>query len=333
MAITQWLPVDFVKNVGDVETDYFFGILPNVYDYVFIVVALRSETSPFSNTTLPIASIGVCGELSVTQTVFAGGYSSSYYLGIYAVPINGQGAYAPQPGDGVYIYWDSSVTSYQITGHMMIFVNNQISNSVPLEATGSNSGTYVGGATPTVQLSTAASVSNDFSIWALQTTSCSAASDTGLNPQPTYSGTNYGTIQDSTTAWSGGTGPLTYTVVTANSNAISPANQSATWGFTIPPTNMNWLATCAAFYLGPAHTLQITSQPVSANIAMFQTATFTATATSDDIPITYQWQISTDGGVTWTNIPGATSSTYTTPIIATVAQATALYQCIITDTG
>jgi hypothetical protein len=31
------------------------------------------------------------------------------------------------------------------------------------------------------------------------------------------------------------------------------------------------------------------------------------------ITYTYQWQISTDGGATWTNIPGATATTYTPP--------------------
>jgi hypothetical protein len=59
VAITQWLPVDFVKNVGDVETDYFFGIQPNLYDYVFVVVMLRDDTNVFPSA-LPIDSVGVC---------------------------------------------------------------------------------------------------------------------------------------------------------------------------------------------------------------------------------------------------------------------------------
>src|SRR5204863_1299990 len=31
--------------------------------------------------------------------------------------------------------------------------------------------------------------------------------------------------------------------------------------------------------------------------------------------ITYQWQLSTDGGTTWTNIAGATSASYTAPAV------------------
>jgi hypothetical protein len=258
---------------------------------------------------------------SYTPTDSGSGY---YWIGIYSVQITTP----PLPGDGVYLYWNSGVTSHQVTGHMMIFVEDQIKSTAALEATGTNQSST--SSNPTVTLSSAASLNNDFSIWAFMTTNDSSGTDTGINPQAKYGGANYGTPQNWATAW--GSGQLAYTVVTANSNVVFPTAQSATWNFT-SATTMSWIAVAATYLKGPANTLNISTQPVSAVITMFQSATFSVTATSDDLPITYQWQSSTDGGVTWVDIPGATSSTYTTPIIATLAQANTLYRCIITDSG
>jgi len=49
----------------------------------------------------------------------------------------------------------------------------------------------------------------------------------------------------------------------------------------------------------------ITAQPVDASVSVGQTAVFTVVATSI-APISYQWEISMDGGQTWNDItPGA----------------------------
>jgi large repetitive protein len=63
--------------------------------------------------------------------------------------------------------------------------------------------------------------------------------------------------------------------------------------------------TVTAALAGPV----VTTNPVSASIPSGQTATFTAAATGNPAP-TVQWQVSTDGGSTFTNIVGATSTTY-----------------------
>jgi subtilisin-like proprotein convertase family protein len=52
-----------------------------------------------------------------------------------------------------------------------------------------------------------------------------------------------------------------------------------------------------------------TSQPTNTTVCAGTTASFSATAAGNP-PITYQWQVSTDNGVTWTDIAGATASTY-----------------------
>ncbi len=55
----------------------------------------------------------------------------------------------------------------------------------------------------------------------------------------------------------------------------------------------------------------ITSQPVDRMVYSGQTATFTAAASGNPAP-TVQWQLSTNGGNLWNDIPGATSTSYTT---------------------
>ena len=57
------------------------------------------------------------------------------------------------------------------------------------------------------------------------------------------------------------------------------------------------------------------SQPVNTTVCAGTTASFSATAAGNP-PITYQWQVSTDNGATWTNIAGATASTYSFTAVA-----------------
>jgi hypothetical protein len=52
----------------------------------------------------------------------------------------------------------------------------------------------------------------------------------------------------------------------------------------------------------------ITTQPANQMVTAGQTATFTAAATGSPTP-TVQWQVSTDGGATFSNVSGATSTT------------------------
>ena len=55
---------------------------------------------------------------------------------------------------------------------------------------------------------------------------------------------------------------------------------------------------------------QVTSQPADAVVNTGLSASFTAAASGNPAP-TVQWQVSTDGGTTFTDVPGATSATYT----------------------
>lgn len=65
--------------------------------------------------------------------------------------------------------------------------------------------------------------------------------------------------------------------------------------------------------VSPAPTLPIiATQPVAASVLVGQSVTFTVVATGNPAP-SHQWQSSTDNGLTFTNIAGATGATYTIP--------------------
>ena len=72
----------------------------------------------------------------------------------------------------------------------------------------------------------------------------------------------------------------------------------------------------------------ITTQPMNQSVNAGATATFTAAASGNPTP-TVQWQVSTDGGSTYSPISGATSTTYS--FTATAAQNNALYEAVFTN--
>ncbi len=76
--------------------------------------------------------------------------------------------------------------------------------------------------------------------------------------------------------------------------------------------------------VGPA----ITAQPASQSANAGQTVTFTATASGSPAP-GIQWQVSSDGGVTWTDLSGATSPTLT--FTAQSAESGNLYRAVFTN--
>lgn len=73
----------------------------------------------------------------------------------------------------------------------------------------------------------------------------------------------------------------------------------------------------------------ITTNPTDKRILSGSTATFTVSATGSGL--SYQWQLSTDDGVGYANIPGATTNSYTTPT-ATGGDDGNKYRCVVSGT-
>ncbi len=70
----------------------------------------------------------------------------------------------------------------------------------------------------------------------------------------------------------------------------------------------------------------ITAQPQNVSVCSGNNATFSVTATG--LNVTYQWQLSTDGGANYNNIGGATSSSYTVTAV-TLGMNNYRYRCIV----
>lgn len=73
----------------------------------------------------------------------------------------------------------------------------------------------------------------------------------------------------------------------------------------------------------------ITSQSVNVEVCSGNNASFGVNATSSQA-IIYQWQLSTDGGATWTNINGANSANYTV-VGASASQHNNRYRCLVSN--
>ena len=73
---------------------------------------------------------------------------------------------------------------------------------------------------------------------------------------------------------------------------------------------------------------QVTAQPTDVLVNLGQTASFTAAATGHPAP-TVQWQVSTDGGTTFADVPGATSPTYS--FTTATGQSGDEYQAVFTN--
>jgi hypothetical protein len=71
--------------------------------------------------------------------------------------------------------------------------------------------------------------------------------------------------------------------------------------------------TSAGAILTVSSSATISSQPAGTTVCPGATATFTVSATGSNL--TYQWQVSTDNGANFTNIPGATSATLNIPAV------------------
>ena len=126
----------------------------------------------------------------------------------------------------------------------------------------------------------------------------------------------------------------TGTATTNNTGSAYAATSTGTYYVRAYNTVSSCWSTGAVSYDVSINTLPtISSSPINATRVIPNTASFSVTATGSPSP-TYQWEVSDNGGSTWTNVidgSGATSTNYTTTATS-ASMHTNLYRCVVTNT-
>jgi hypothetical protein len=131
------------------------------------------------------------------------------------------------------------------------------------------------------------------------------------------------------------------------SSASGASATSTTYSFTAAPTENGYryravftnlfgnatsnAATLAVTTTGPTPPT-ITSQPSSETVAPNSTASFSAAASGSPTP-TVQWQVSTDGGNTWSNASGTSATSTTYSFTAQTSQNGYEYKAVFTNSS
>jgi hypothetical protein len=121
-------------------------------------------------------------------------------------------------------------------------------------------------------------------------------------------------------------GSVTFSGGTASATCTYAANGQAGSGHVVVTVDGQSI-TVPVTISGPP---TISTQPQDTTVAPGATATFTAAATGAPAP-TVQWQVSTDGGTSYQNITGATSTTYS--FTAAAADSGNKYRAVFTNTN
>ena len=239
--------------------------------------------SPASITAQPTNTSACTGGGDATFTVAAGGNSISYQ---WQVSTNGGTSFTNIPG--------ATANSLTVTGITSAMNNNiyQVIISNPCTASLVSS-------QATLSVSNPASISTQ----PVNATVC-AGTNTSYNVATAGTGVTY-QWQVSIDGGASFTDIPGATAATLNLNAVTSTmnnNQYHVLVFSCSPTGLS----SSDVTLTVNSSVAVTSQPVNSSACVGTDVTLTVTA--DGTANTYQWQVSTDGGTSFSNIAGATSA-------------------------
>jgi len=115
---------------------------------------------------------------------------------------------------------------------------------------------------------------------------------------------------------------------TYNSTAAAYSTDGQTWTAITLPATGRWISAAGGSLSVVAVNQGTGSHAYSVSAA---TAAFTVAAAST-ATLSYQWQLSTDGGTTFANVSGATSSTLSLSGLTT-GDSSKQYRCVVSATG
>ena len=258
------------------------GVRVQVKDTITVILQATGCT-PITVTTPP-ANTNACVGSSATFTAVAAGTSPVYQ---WEVSTDNGASWNPVAGANTATLTINNVTLAMNNNRYRL----QISNACP-----SNQAT----ASATLTVTDAASITGqpaNSSICLNGNTSFTvAASGSTLTYQwqvSTDGGTTWNNIAGATAA--------TYSITGATAGMNN--NRYRAVVFSCGPTGTN----SAAAILTVTNPASITAQPANATVCPNNNTSFSVTVSGS--ALTYQWQVSTDGGTTWNNIIGATNAT------------------------
>jgi Polysaccharide deacetylase len=120
----------------------------------------------------------------------------------------------------------------------------------------------------------------------------------------------------------------TWTLATFTTPAVPAGVNGASFGMTLAG-NGNLSTSSYSLVDNNGTAPVVTTPPVSQSVTAGQTAAFTAAASGMAAP-TVQWNVSTDSGITWNPVAGATTGTLTVPA-TTLAQSGSQYEAVFTN--
>jgi hypothetical protein len=247
---------------------------------------INAGTGP-SITTQPAAAT-VCAGTNAVFTVAATG-ATSYQ---WQVSTDGGGTYTNIAGANATSYTVTAPTAAQNNNRYRVIVNGQCGTTTSTAVVLTVNSAPAITAQPQ-NVSTCAGSNAVFT---------TTASGTGLSYQwqiSTDGGTTYSNIA--------GANAASYTA-TAVTTAMNNYRYRVIITGTCAPA-----VTSSAAILSVGTTPVITGQPSAQVVCVGATPSFTVTATGSSL--TYQWQVSTDGGGSFSNVSGATSATLTLPAV------------------
>lgn len=166
-----------------------------------------------------------------------------------------------------------------------------------------------------------------------------------VNTQPQNTNACVGTTATFTIGISGTTPSIQWQVSTDGGNTWTDISGATGTTLTIPnvtnamnnnryraqisnacPSN----AVSGGAILTVSSTASVTSQPANTSVCLNSSASFTVAASGSTL--TYQWQVSTNGGGNWTDINGATAATYTIANV-TAAMNNTQYRAVVFSCG
>ncbi len=280
------------------------GVRVQVKDTITIILE-NVGCTPVSVTTPP-ANTNACVGTNAVFTVVAGGTTPSYQ---WEVSTNGGANWSIIPGANTSTLTVSNVTLAMNNNRYRV----QLTNACP---------SNVASADAILTVTDAASIttnpSNTSACLNGNTSFTVVASGSTLTYKwqvSTDGGTNWTDIPSATAA------TLNLTNVTAAMNN----NRYRAVVFNCGPTGTN----SAAATLSITNPANITTQPASVTVCPGNSASFTVSVNGTSL--TYQWQVSSNGGTSYTNIGGANAATYTISNVA-LSQNNNMYRVVVNGT-